>query len=231
MAASSASRPRSSVPIPFPTGSLPVPRSGAHRRHAREPWRRRSRGAYRRRLVTASSKRFDINHPETNGTIEYFRAPDGRGAAEIGFEELIEYRKAGGMQFRARLRASTTRLSSGTLDPPSASARAGRWRRDYQVHRHRPAHAGQDAAQQTLQGHGRTGPRDRRRARRAGAAPRRRRGADRRGQPARHPRRSPGGERDQPRARRGEGHQPARCTFCFGNYGGQSIQKGATGRS
>src|SRR5512140_1929822 len=44
--------------------------------------------------------RFDVNHPETNGMIEYFVRPLSGVRREIGFEELIEYRKAGGMQFR-----------------------------------------------------------------------------------------------------------------------------------
>jgi 5-methyltetrahydropteroyltriglutamate--homocysteine methyltransferase len=44
---------------------------------------------------------------------------------EIGFEELIEYRKAGGMQFRARPPGVVDRpLGSGTLDLPSACAKA-----------------------------------------------------------------------------------------------------------
>ena len=46
--------------------------------------------------------RFDVNHPETNGMIEYFVRPMAGVRREIGFEELIEYRRADGMQFRAR---------------------------------------------------------------------------------------------------------------------------------
>ena len=69
--------------------------------------------------------RFDINHPETNGMIEYFVRPMAGVRREIGFEELIEYRKAGGMQFRARPPGVVDHpLSSGTLDLPSACARA-----------------------------------------------------------------------------------------------------------
>ncbi len=69
--------------------------------------------------------RFDVNHPETNGMIEYFVRPMAGVRREIGFEELIEYRKAGGMQFRARPPGVVDRpLSSGTLDLPSACARA-----------------------------------------------------------------------------------------------------------
>lgn len=70
--------------------------------------------------------RFDVNHPETNGMIEYFVRPMAGVRREIGFEELIEYRKAGGMQFRARPPGVVDGpLGSGTLDLPSACARAG----------------------------------------------------------------------------------------------------------
>jgi 5-methyltetrahydropteroyltriglutamate--homocysteine methyltransferase len=69
--------------------------------------------------------RFDINHPETNGMIEYFVRPMAGVRREIGFEELIEYRKAGGMQFRARPPGVVDGpLGSGTLDLSSACARA-----------------------------------------------------------------------------------------------------------
>ncbi len=68
--------------------------------------------------------RFDINHPETNGMIEYFVRPMAGVRREIGFEELIEYRKAAAMQFRARPPGVVDRaLGSGTLDLPSACAR------------------------------------------------------------------------------------------------------------
>src|SRR3990172_642643 len=65
--------------------------------------------------------RFDVNHPETNGMIEYF-----------------------------------------------VRARQGARNAAAQVHRHRPAYARQDPAQQALQGHARARARHRRRARRAG---------------------------------------------------------------
>ena len=69
--------------------------------------------------------RFDVNHPDTNGMIEYFVRPMAGVRREIGFEELIAYRKAGGMQFRARPPGVVDRaLGSGTLDLPSACARA-----------------------------------------------------------------------------------------------------------
>ena len=69
--------------------------------------------------------RFDVNHPETNGMIEYFVRPMAGVRRVIGFEELIEYRKAGGMQFRARPPGVVDGpLGSGMLDLSSACARA-----------------------------------------------------------------------------------------------------------
>jgi 5-methyltetrahydropteroyltriglutamate--homocysteine methyltransferase len=69
--------------------------------------------------------RFDINHPETNGMIEYFVKPMAGVRTEIGFEELLEYRGQPGMRFRTRPPAVVDGpLSSGTLNLPDACARA-----------------------------------------------------------------------------------------------------------
>lgn len=69
--------------------------------------------------------RFDINHPETNGMIEYFVRPMAGIRREIGFEELIAYRKAAGMKFRARPPGVVdAKLAPGALDLPGACARA-----------------------------------------------------------------------------------------------------------
>ena len=46
--------------------------------------------------------RFDPNHPETNGMIEYFVKPMGGISTEISFTELTKYREQAGMQFRKR---------------------------------------------------------------------------------------------------------------------------------
>src|SRR5213082_193458 len=46
--------------------------------------------------------RFDVNHPETNGMIEYFVRPMAGVRADIGFAEWLEYSKASGMRFRTR---------------------------------------------------------------------------------------------------------------------------------
>jgi 5-methyltetrahydropteroyltriglutamate--homocysteine methyltransferase len=69
--------------------------------------------------------RFDINHPETNGMIEYFVKPMAGVRTEIGLEELLEYRAQPGMRFRTRPPAVVDGpLSAGTLNLPDACARA-----------------------------------------------------------------------------------------------------------
>ena len=69
--------------------------------------------------------RFDINHPETNGMIEYFVRPMQGVRYRMSFDELIAYRSASGMKFRARPPGVVeSALGSGTLDLPMACRRA-----------------------------------------------------------------------------------------------------------
>lgn len=69
--------------------------------------------------------RFDINHPETNGMIEYFTGSMGGIRAEVTFEELLDYRSQTGMGFRRRPPGIVDGpLTSGTLDLPEAGRRA-----------------------------------------------------------------------------------------------------------
>lgn len=69
--------------------------------------------------------RFDINHPETNGMIEYFVKPMGGIRSEATFEEIIEYRSQSGMTFRRTPPAVVEApITNGTLDLPAACARA-----------------------------------------------------------------------------------------------------------
>jgi 5-methyltetrahydropteroyltriglutamate--homocysteine methyltransferase len=69
--------------------------------------------------------RFDINHPETNGMIEYFVKPLGGIRTEIGLQELLQYRAQPGMRFRTRPPAVVEGpVSAGTLNLPDAYARA-----------------------------------------------------------------------------------------------------------
>jgi len=69
--------------------------------------------------------RFDINHPETNGMIEYFTRPMGGIRSDVTFEELLDYRSQPGMGFRRRPPGIVDGpITSGTLDLPEACRRA-----------------------------------------------------------------------------------------------------------
>jgi 5-methyltetrahydropteroyltriglutamate--homocysteine methyltransferase len=46
--------------------------------------------------------RFDVNHPETNGMIEYFVRPMSGVRSDIGFSEWLDYSRGAGMRFRAK---------------------------------------------------------------------------------------------------------------------------------
>ncbi len=71
--------------------------------------------------------RFDVNHPETNGMIEYFVKPMAGIRSAIEFDELVAYRAQRGMGFRTRPPAVVDGpVSAGTLDLPQACARARR---------------------------------------------------------------------------------------------------------
>ncbi len=71
--------------------------------------------------------RFDLNHPETNGMIEYFVRPMAGIRTAIRFDELVDYRAQRGMGFRTRPPAVVDGpISAGTLDLPQACARAKR---------------------------------------------------------------------------------------------------------
>ncbi|MGN6462791.1 MAG: cobalamin-independent methionine synthase II family protein [Pseudolabrys sp.] len=69
--------------------------------------------------------RFDVNHPETNGMIEYFVVPLGGVRTEMTFEEILDYRKNQGMQFRTRPPGVVDGpITSGTRDLPAACRRS-----------------------------------------------------------------------------------------------------------
>ena len=69
--------------------------------------------------------RFDINHPETNGMIEYFVRPMDGITQRFSFEDLIAYRTTSGMKFRTRPPGTVIGpLGHGSLDLPLACARA-----------------------------------------------------------------------------------------------------------
>ena len=65
--------------------------------------------------------RFDVNHPETNGMIEYFVRPMGGIRTDIEFSELLDYRSQEGMGFRRRPPAVVDGpINGGSLDLPGA---------------------------------------------------------------------------------------------------------------
>jgi 5-methyltetrahydropteroyltriglutamate--homocysteine methyltransferase len=69
--------------------------------------------------------RFDVNHPETNGMIEYFVRPMDGIRTRMSFEELIAYRSQRGMGFRTRPPGVVDGpIGPGALDLPLACARA-----------------------------------------------------------------------------------------------------------
>src|SRR5712672_2442943 len=71
--------------------------------------------------------RFDVNHPETNGMIEYFVRPMAGMRTAITFDELVTYRSQRGMGFRTRPPAVVDgAIGPGTLDLPQACARGRR---------------------------------------------------------------------------------------------------------
>jgi 5-methyltetrahydropteroyltriglutamate--homocysteine methyltransferase len=71
--------------------------------------------------------RFDVNHPETNGMIEYFLRPMAGIRTAITFDELVAYRSQRGMGFRTRPPAVVDgAVGPGTLDLPHACARGRR---------------------------------------------------------------------------------------------------------
>jgi 5-methyltetrahydropteroyltriglutamate--homocysteine methyltransferase len=70
--------------------------------------------------------RFDVDHPETNGMIEYFVRPLDGVRTRIGYDELVAYR-AGTMGFRSRPPGVVDGpIGAGTLALPDACARAKR---------------------------------------------------------------------------------------------------------
>jgi len=69
--------------------------------------------------------RFDVNHPETNGMIEYFVRPMSGVRSDIGFSEWLDYSKGAGMRFRTRPPGVVEgKIGAGTLNLKLPCARA-----------------------------------------------------------------------------------------------------------
>ena len=69
--------------------------------------------------------RFDVNHPETNGMIEYFVRPMAGVRREIGLAEWLTFKKSPDHKFRTRPPGVVeSPIGPGSLDLPAACARA-----------------------------------------------------------------------------------------------------------
>ena len=70
-------------------------------------------------IADGELSRFDVNHPETNGMIEYFVRPLGNVRADITRADEAEFRRDESMSFRARPSAVVEGpLEEGSLDLP-----------------------------------------------------------------------------------------------------------------
>jgi 5-methyltetrahydropteroyltriglutamate--homocysteine methyltransferase len=72
-------------------------------------------------IADGELSRFDPNHPETNGMIDYFVAPMENVQAHLSRQELVEFRQKAGMEFRAQP-AGVVRgpIGEGALNLPAA---------------------------------------------------------------------------------------------------------------
>jgi 5-methyltetrahydropteroyltriglutamate--homocysteine methyltransferase len=68
--------------------------------------------------------RFDVNHPQTNGMIEYFVRPMSGVRADIGFGEWLDYSRGAATRFRTRPPGVVVGpIGAGSLNLPVACAR------------------------------------------------------------------------------------------------------------
>ena len=72
-------------------------------------------------IADGELSRFDVNHPETNGMIEYFIRPLDGVSARLTREQVAEFRAMQGMGFRAQPAGVVhAPIGAGTLDLPGA---------------------------------------------------------------------------------------------------------------
>ena len=101
--------------------------------------------------------RFDINHPETNGMIEYFVRPMQGVRYSMSFDEVHGLPGAARHALShppARRRRRPDRRAARSTCPLACQRARALATPHLQVHRHRPAHARQDAARPPLPGPG-----------------------------------------------------------------------------
>ncbi|MBI3881136.1 MAG: cobalamin-independent methionine synthase II family protein [Verrucomicrobia bacterium] len=72
-------------------------------------------------IADGELSRFDVNHPETNGMIEYFIKPMTGIERALTREELLGFRRAAGLTFRTQPAGIVRRqITEGTLNLPAA---------------------------------------------------------------------------------------------------------------
>lgn len=78
-------------------------------------------------IVDGELGRYDVNHPETNGMIEYFVTPLANVRGEVGHADVEAFRQDEGMSFRTRPSAVVEgAIGAGALDLPGDFALARR---------------------------------------------------------------------------------------------------------
>jgi len=69
--------------------------------------------------------RFDVNHPDTNGMIEYFVSKFGGVRSDVGWRDTAAFRSKSEMRFRSKPAAVVTAaITEGVLNLPEDCARA-----------------------------------------------------------------------------------------------------------
>src|SRR6266702_3446892 len=95
--------------------------------------------------------RFDVNHPDTNGMIEFFVHKLGGVRKDVGRRETAAFRAKAEMRFRTKPAAVVTgAITEGSLNLPEDCARGLRCGRAVQVHAHEPLHARAHTARRAL---------------------------------------------------------------------------------
>jgi len=104
-------------------------------------------------LTDGEIYRFDINHPETNGMIEYFVRPLAGVRSGITRSDLRLFHSLPQFGFRVQPAGVVeSEIGEGTLDLVAAYERVqGADRRAPEVHPHQSLHAGPDAARHAPQ--------------------------------------------------------------------------------
>ena len=92
--------------------------------------------------------RFDVNHPDTNGMIEYFLRPMAGIRSQVGRSDHECFARKSTMKFRRKAAGVVERPAGRGLAQPASRLRTCRFRgrRPLQIHRDQPLHAGAHAA-------------------------------------------------------------------------------------